>query len=446
MKSLPNSFFKDFNTERMVLVGSAKRLKKFYNENVFDDVYSEQFKEVYFKQRMVWFELYNPFYNLYLFDNQQDTIKFSEAGKCAYIQNGLFFEANDTAVVFNQKQFMHIMLHCKGDVSKYKNEGDLPIIWQQNMLRGFYELTYVEAHEGLGICLQRVTDGEKLQTFHFAGTDFLMKKEVKTTKKMALKPHSRTSELPNLMHKWKCFVDEYSATEEYIYEWQNDLDTRHIIAEILPTMPNSERKKVEQELKLLDAKVLENTFEINECVWGENVEKERNYNPKKQWYYYRMNQKVQNTEGGFTKKNTQVKVTFEDFKNAFDHYKNVVTKISEEQFKVFWVNDYYDGMLIGILEYKNQKCRFEIISDYYSDEAVKPRIFAVISLNKKQEKEVIYWHNLFQKHVGNHNNWNRTEPLRQEPESQHALFYDEYKAKYKMNFAKNEVIAWYEIN
>jgi len=39
------------------------------------------------------------------------------------------------------------------------------------------------------------------------------------------------------------------------------------------------------------------------------------------------------------------------------------TAFSARHFKVLWFDDYYDGMLCGILEYKNEKYRFEIISD-----------------------------------------------------------------------------------
>jgi len=106
-----------------------------------------------------------------------------------------------------------------------------------------------------------------------------------------------------LIPNWKRFADQYADTEELIYEWLNDLDTRRIIDEILATLSETERKQIEQDLKPIDDIVLGKTFEVNECVWGDNVEKENNYNRQKHWYYYRMNNYVFESESGrFTKR------------------------------------------------------------------------------------------------------------------------------------------------
>ena len=106
-----------------------------------------------------------------------------------------------------------------------------------------------------------------------------------------------------LIPTWKRFADQYTDTEDLIYEWLNDLDTRKIIDEILDTLPDNERIKIEFDLKPIDKAVFEKTFEINECVWGDRVEKENNYDRSKHWYYYRMNQNVfDNETGQFTKR------------------------------------------------------------------------------------------------------------------------------------------------
>ncbi|MGB4849617.1 MAG: hypothetical protein WBP41_16960 [Saprospiraceae bacterium] len=106
-----------------------------------------------------------------------------------------------------------------------------------------------------------------------------------------------------LISKWQRFADEYAEEEDLIYEWQNDLDTRKIIDEILATLSDSDKINIEAELRIIDSKVIEKTFEINECVWGDKVQTEYNYDRVKNWYYYRMNQKVfESRQGDFTKK------------------------------------------------------------------------------------------------------------------------------------------------
>lgn len=105
-----------------------------------------------------------------------------------------------------------------------------------------------------------------------------------------------------LIPNWQRFADEYADTEDLIYEWLNDLDTRKIIDEIIEILPDSEKKQIEFELRAIDEKVIKKTFEINECVWGSVVEKEDQFDRKKNWYYYRVNQKIFDIEAGqFTK-------------------------------------------------------------------------------------------------------------------------------------------------
>jgi hypothetical protein len=101
-----------------------------------------------------------------------------------------------------------------------------------------------------------------------------------------------------LIPNWQRFADKYADTEDTLDEWLNDLDTRKIIDEVIEVLSEKDRRKIELDLKPIDAKVIEKTFEINECVWGGLVEKNSNYNRRKHWYYYRMNQKVFANQGG----------------------------------------------------------------------------------------------------------------------------------------------------
>jgi Cysteine-rich CWC len=107
-------------------------------------------------------------------------------------------------------------------------------------------------------------------------------------------------QLIDLLKTWKGFAENHAHTEKYIYEWQNDMDSRRLIDELIEKFPylKSDNYTYITELEETDKIVLEKTFEINECIW-----KSDQYNPKKHWYYYRINQLVFDNEiGEFTKK------------------------------------------------------------------------------------------------------------------------------------------------
>jgi predicted nucleic acid-binding Zn ribbon protein len=96
----------------------------------------------------------------------------------------------------------------------------------------------------------------------------------------------------SLIETWENFARSYVYKEEYIYEWQNDMDARRLLDESFSLISISLKKSILKLIKPLDDFVMENTFEIEKCIWGEKVEKENKYNRKKHWYYYRVNQLV----------------------------------------------------------------------------------------------------------------------------------------------------------
>jgi hypothetical protein len=134
-------------------------------------------------------------------------------------------------------------------------------------------------------------------------------------------------------------------------------------------------------------------------------------------------------------------ITFEQFKNSFEQYQTLVDRFEEKDFNVLWIDDYYDGMLLGMLEYQNNKFRFEIISDHTENQ--KQRIFAIVTLKQSQIDEETYWNNLFKQYVGNHNNFDSNEELKQQPQSMHHLFYDKYRRRDTPNYDSNIVKGWF---
>jgi hypothetical protein len=110
-------------------------------------------------------------------------------------------------------------------------------------------------------------------------------------------------EIKDLFSKWYTFANKYSIEEELIYEWQNDMDARRLIDQALEKLSLTQKSEIEKILLPLDTKVKENTFEVNECIWGKENEQSLNYNRLANWYYYRVNQLVFDSERDtFTKK------------------------------------------------------------------------------------------------------------------------------------------------
>ncbi len=107
-----------------------------------------------------------------------------------------------------------------------------------------------------------------------------------------------------LIPTWRRFAENYADKEELIYEWLNDLDSRRIIDEILKLLSNQERIKVKIDLTPIDKLVIEKTFQVSECVLGEEIESAQKYNRVDNWYYYILNEHLFKSESGkFTRRN-----------------------------------------------------------------------------------------------------------------------------------------------
>ncbi|MBP7557424.1 MAG: hypothetical protein KA821_14205 [Chitinophagaceae bacterium] len=132
-------------------------------------------------------------------------------------------------------------------------------------------------------------------------------------------------------------------------------------------------------------------------------------------------------------------ITFEQFKKEFESFRNTVIQIHESDFGVLWINDYYDGMLTGMLEFQSKKYWFEIIGNYEDN----PRYFAVLELTPEQIAVESYWNNLFKEYVGNHNNYDSNETHKIKPQKMHHLFYDRYKIRTEPDYNPNPVHTWF---
>ncbi len=113
----------------------------------------------------------------------------------------------------------------------------------------------------------------------------------------------KAGELDFLISFWQSIAEEYAEKENLIFEWQNYMDTRRIIGGAINSLPEETKADIELRIKALDAQLMDKTFEINECIWGDDVAAENQYDRENHWYYYRMNEPVFNAENGqFTKR------------------------------------------------------------------------------------------------------------------------------------------------
>ena len=128
-------------------------------------------------------------------------------------------------------------------------------------------------------------------------------------------------------------------------------------------------------------------------------------------------------------------LSLKDFKTSFDLNKGQVRQIPRDQLSVLWFDDYYDGMLSGILEHKRQKFRFEIITDYSQN--IYPRTYVMVQLTEEEYQDELYWHDLFKKYVADYQN------RIYQPETEHHLYFDQVSKRKKVDFGSSLIHGWF---
>jgi hypothetical protein len=123
-------------------------------------------------------------------------------------------------------------------------------------------------------------------------------------------------------------------------------------------------------------------------------------------------------------------------------------KIEKNEIRLLWANDWFDGVINGILLYKNKKCRFELIEENSAD-AIQNiyRKYLVIELTEEQLQEEEYWHKLFVENVGSHFDFDENENLQTtkvKPQETWEKFYKLYEKREEVNLSKNKFLGYYE--
>jgi len=108
----------------------------------------------------------------------------------------------------------------------------------------------------------------------------------------------------------------------------------------------------------------------------------------------------------------------------------ILIKIKDPGVRLLWTNSWWDGPLAGLLIFSNKHLYFKIVKEKYN-KIGRWRKFALYHLTEEQMEEENYWHELFCKHVGTHNNFNEKGEREGKllPQTNWHKFYNEYPNK-----------------
>jgi hypothetical protein len=138
-------------------------------------------------------------------------------------------------------------------------------------------------------------------------------------------------------------------------------------------------------------------------------------------------------------------------------YLTQLPQITEEEVRILWHNDYYDGPRNGVLLYRDKAYCFQLQEDDpdslpHSDKINEAETgwyarFLVIELTDEQLQEEKYWNDLFRQKVGTH--WDYDEngkytkgELR--PREMWEKFYSAVKDRKPLDLSDNTVVGWFE--
>jgi hypothetical protein len=126
---------------------------------------------------------------------------------------------------------------------------------------------------------------------------------------------------------------------------------------------------------------------------------------------------------------------------------SALKKIAPGDFRLLWVNDWYDGPIEAVVELTaGEPCLMVLHSeDPTSDKS--PYRWLILRLTPEQRADEEKWHALFVEHVGDH--WcfhddTTTYPHPKKPSATPSpeKFYDQYRARSPLDVSNNEVLGW----
>jgi hypothetical protein len=107
----------------------------------------------------------------------------------------------------------------------------------------------------------------------------------------------REGGLDYLLEGWRMTVSEVVEGYTGLFdEYLNEMDGRKIIDELLPLADVKERETVEAFLPSLDDRFIQATLPTDSFIWGENVAQKHDYQPGRDWWYYRIPSNLDHVE------------------------------------------------------------------------------------------------------------------------------------------------------
>lgn len=116
-----------------------------------------------------------------------------------------------------------------------------------------------------------------------------------------------------------------------------------------------------------------------------------------------------------------------------------------EAVNLLWHDDFWDGPLSGLLEYRGERLWFQLAEEADDPVAGWYRRYLVVRLTPEQLREEEKWHGLFRRCVGTHTDYRSDErqPGAVHPREQWSEFYDAYAKRNPRSLDENEVVGWF---
>jgi len=70
-------------------------------------------------------------------------------------------------------------------------------------------------------------------------------------------------------------------------DWLNDLDGRHLLAELAAAVPGAIGESLAARLAEADQRLRAATTAAPQCLWGESLAKRMGWKPAREWWYWR---------------------------------------------------------------------------------------------------------------------------------------------------------------
>jgi hypothetical protein len=120
-------------------------------------------------------------------------------------------------------------------------------------------------------------------------------------------------------------------------------------------------------------------------------------------------------------------------------------RLPEDEVRLLWHDDFWDGPLSGVLEYRGERLWYLLHEEAPESEPGWYRRFLVVRLTPDQLREEEYWQDLFGRCVGTHADYGDSGRVLGElqPKERWSEFYDAYAKRAPMDLTENEVVGWF---